>query len=127
MLRFVLQMIMPVLMLALVNTKPLLADSVKELTFVNKMVGDKKTWVPQKTPIQFAKGQVVTIKLVNQLEAPHGFFINGMTDPILVPGKRKGGVTPELSFSMQVTDKPGDYEFKCHMHPAHVGGMFKVQ
>ena len=98
-----------------------------DIIFENKMVGDKKTWVPEKKDLVFKKGEVINVKLTNQLDQPHGFFIKGMTDPILVPGKIKGGKTPEISFSLKASDQPGTYEYKCHMHPAHVGGSFKVQ
>ncbi|NRA63314.1 MAG: cupredoxin domain-containing protein [Pseudobacteriovorax sp.] len=105
----------------------LTAMGASSIEFTNKLVGDKKTWVPATDNIKLKKGDVVKVTLVNKLEGAHGFFIQGMTDPILVPGKVKGGAVPTMTFSMKVTDKPGTYEFKCHMHPAHVGGKFTVQ
>ena len=102
------------------------AVTTDQIVFVNKLVGDKKTWVPEGALLEFKQGSTVNVTLKNDLNDPHGFFIKGMTDPILVPGKLAGGVAPEIKFSMKVTDKPGRYDFMCHMHPAHVGGSFSV-
>ena len=97
------------------------------IVFENKMVGDKKTWIPQDKNLTFGRGEIVKISLKNQLDGAHGFFIKGMTDPILVPGKIAGGIVPQLDFAVKVSELPGTYEFKCHMHPAHVGGRFVVK
>lgn len=92
---------------------------VEKLTFTNKMVDGKKTWLPADAKVP--AGSKVEITLVNTLDDPHGFTAPGLTtDPVIVGGKET------KTFTVQAQNK-GDYKFSCQMHPAHVGGQISVQ
>lgn len=89
-----------------------------QLTFTNQEIDGKKVWKPETATIK--AGEKTTIKLVNTLSAVHGFEIPGLTEQVPVPGNKS--VTIEVD-----KPKPGEYKFKCHMHPAHVGGSITVK
>lgn len=89
-----------------------------DLTFTNKEIDGKKVWKPEAATIK--SNEKTTIKLVNTLDAVHGFEIPGLTEQVPVPGNKT--ITIEVD-----KPKPGEYKFKCHMHPAHVGGKITVE
>ena len=93
------------------------AEPVEKITFTNKLIDGKKTWIP--TEVTIKGGSKVEITLVNELEDPHGFSIPGVTDPLVIKGKETTSVTVPAP-------KAGEYKFLCQMHPAHVGGKIIV-
>lgn len=92
---------------------------VQKLTFTNKLVGGKKTWVPSEAKAK--AGEKLEIVLVNKLPDPHGFNAPGLLKaPLVVQGNATATV---------MVDPPaaGTYKFNCQLHPAHVGGQIQVQ
>lgn len=81
-----------------------------------KLVDGKKTWIPTSVS---AKPGKVTFKLHNSLSEPHGFVVQGVNKPIVIPA----GQTVDESVDL----KKGEYELKCHMHPAHVSSKLHVE
>ncbi len=88
-------------------------------TFTNKLVDGKKTWVPSAKTMPTA--DTVEIKLVNELDDPHGFSIVGLTEQVVVNGKETKTVTASTK------GKSGAHKFTCGIHPAHVGGEVTIQ
>ncbi len=84
----------------------------------NKLIDGKKVWVA--TPTEIPLGSNVKIEIQNKLAEPHGFELVGYAKPLVVLTNTKASV----SFK---ADKAGPVEFKCHMHPAHVGGKLQVK
>jgi len=91
-----------------------------DVAFITEMVDGKKTWVMMPSQSVFKKGQMVKAKVINLLDAPHGFEIPGIKKPMVV-----------MAHSSQVIEykapKAGSYAVKCHMHPAHVATKFTVK
>ncbi len=94
------------------------AFAAQELTFTNKEVNGAKVWEPSITTLK--AGEDVEIKLVNTLKDVHGFEVPGLTEKIAVPANETKILTVKAP-------KAGDYEFKCHMHPKHVGGHVTIK
>lgn len=88
------------------------------VTMENKLIDGKKVWVPSITEIPL--GANVKIEIQNKLVEPHGFELVGHGKPVVIMPNTKASI----SFK---ADKVGPVEFKCHMHPAHVGGKFQVK
>ncbi len=90
----------------------------QEIEFKTILVDGKKTWVPPLTSVKH--GVPVHATLINELAEPHGFEIPGVVAPMVVQPK-----TPtKVSFALKAT---GDYEVKCHLHPAHVGAKLQAK
>ena len=89
-----------------------------DVTFTNKMVGDKKTWVMEAPKVQITQGTIVKAKLINTMNEPHGFEVPGLLEAKIV----KANETTTVEFGV----KKGNINYRCHMHPAHVGGSFDV-
>lgn len=88
-----------------------------QVIFSNILEDGKKVWLPKS--ITLVPGEYEFV-LRNHLSEPHGFEIKGMTKmPIVVP---KNGTK-----LVRVNAKKGNYDIKCHMHPAHVGAKLVVQ
>ena len=78
---------------------------------------DVKIWEP---PSVFAKkGDSVALKLINRLDAEHGYEIAAFGVKEVVDG----GKTKEVKFT---ADKAGVFPIKCQLHPAHVVGQLVV-
>jgi len=93
--------------------------AVQKLTFTNKLVGGKKTWLPAAAKVK--AGTKLEITLTNELKDPHGFRVNGLVQaPVVV----KGGETQTVMID---APKAGTYQFDCQLHPAHVGGQIIVE
>jgi plastocyanin len=90
----------------------------QDIEFRTVLVDGKKTWVPALTTLA-AKGQV-NATLINELAEPHGFEIPGVVKPVVVEPKKP----TKVSFTL---DAAGDYDVKCHLHPAHVGAKLSVK
>jgi len=96
------------------------------VTFHNRLIDGAKVWVPEPVNIKIKKGSVVKVELINHLDDAHGFHLPQFTDPLVVPGKLSNQDSPKILFSFEANQKPGTYEFRCHMHPAHVGGSLQI-
>jgi hypothetical protein len=90
------------------------------MTFTNKMVEGKKTWVMNSVKASLKEGMAIQAHLINKLDAAHGFEIAGAVKPIVVAAKE----TKTVNF---VLGKAGAIKFSCHLHAAHVGGSFEVK
>ena len=104
---------------AVAGSKPTSSKAkVREVVFENRLVEGKKTWLP--SIVQANNGESLRFKLINKLNAPHGFFIKDYTEPVIV----KGNSTKILPV---IVAKKGTYAVKCHLHPAHVGAQIVVK
>lgn len=90
---------------------------VDKVTFTNKLVDGKKTWLPAEATAK--AGDKLEITLINTLAEPHGFSAPGLTQDIVVNANETKVVTVEKT-------KKGTYAFKCQLHPAHVGGKVTI-
>ena len=65
----------------------------------------------------------VSFKLINKMDADHGFAIDGMgVKQVVKPGE-------EITVTVLRSDlAPGVsvFKFYCHLHPAHVGGTLVI-
>lgn len=95
-------------------------------------IGAMKTWYPPTTIIDFKNraGAPVLLKVTNQSTAEHGFQLSAAvnqsaptvlnTKVVLKPGETKyiGVPTSDLFYAAGNV-----LEYRCHLHPAHVGGQ----
>jgi hypothetical protein len=88
-----------------------------EITFENKLVDGKKTWLPKMTEVAAGK---TTVKIVNTLAEPHGFNMPGVANSLVIQGN-------ETKVLKDVDLKAGKYSVSCQMHPAHVGADVVVK
>lgn len=77
-----------------------------------------KFWLP--STIVVRQGTEVELTLVNKLDAPHGFAIDGLKIKEEVPAK--GSVTVHFT-----AKRSGTYPFYCQLHAPHIGGQILVQ
>jgi hypothetical protein len=94
-------------------------------------IGTMKTWYPPTTVIDFKNraGAPVLLKVTNMSTAEHGFQLSAAvnqsaptvlnTKLVLKPGETKyiGVPTSDLFYAAGNV-----LEYRCHLHPAHVGG-----
>lgn len=94
-------------------------------------IGTMKTWYPPTTIIDFKNraGAPVLLKVTNMSTAEHGFQLTAAvnqsaptvlnTKVVLKPGETKyiGVPTSDLFYAAGNV-----LEYRCHLHPAHVGG-----
>lgn len=94
-------------------------------------IGSLKTWYPPTTVIDFKTrpGAPVLLKVTNHSTAEHGFQLTAAvnqsaptvlnTKLVLKPGETKyiGVPTSDLFYAAGNV-----LEYRCHLHPAHVGG-----
>ncbi|MEK6632137.1 MAG: hypothetical protein AABY94_02375 [Nitrospirota bacterium] len=94
-------------------------------------IGAMKTWYPPTTVIDFKNraGAPVLLKVTNNSTADHGFQLTAAvnqsaptvlnTKLVLKPGETKyiGVPTSDLFYAAGNV-----LEYRCHLHPAHVGG-----
>ena len=109
----------------------------KELTVDQELfameLGTAKVWYPPTVVIDFKgrTGRPVVFKVTNSSTADHGFMMSSdesfgapsalKVQLVLKPGETKyiGIPTSDLFYSGGAT-----IYFKCHLHPAHIGGKF---
>ena len=107
----------------------------KELTvdasFFAIEIGNMKTWYPPTTVIDFKTrpGAPVLLKVTNNATAEHGFQLTAAvnqsaptvldTKLVLKPGETRyiGVPTSDLFYGAGNV-----LEYRCHLHPGHVGG-----
>lgn len=94
-------------------------------------IGNMKTWYPPTTVIDFKNraGAPVLLKVTNNSTAEHGFQLSAAvnqsaptvlnTKLVLKPGETKyiGVPTSDLFYAAGNV-----LEYRCHIHPTHVGG-----
>ena len=94
-------------------------------------IGNMKVWYPPTTVIDFKNraGAPVLLKVTNNSTAEHGFQLSAAvnqsaptvlnTKLVLKPGETKyiGVPTSDLFYAAGNV-----LEYRCHLHPAHVGG-----
>jgi len=76
-----------------------------------------KIWVPES--IFAKKGDTVKLKLINKLDAEHGFKIAAFGVEKVV----KAQAAEDVSFT---ADKAGVFPISCQLHPPHVAGQLVV-
>ena len=117
------------------ETGSVVGQSFKELdvdaSFYAIEIGNMKTWYPPTTVIDFKTrpGSPVLLKVTNNSTAEHGFQLSAKvnqsaptvldTKLVLKPGETKyiGVPTSDLFYAAGNV-----LEYRCHLHPAHVGG-----
>lgn len=95
-------------------------------------IGSMKTWYPPTTVIDFKvrPGAPVLLKVTNMSTAEHGFHLSAAvnqsaptvlnTKLVLKPGETKYIGVPTSDLFYATTGNT--LEYRCHLHPAHVGG-----
>jgi nitrosocyanin len=76
-----------------------------------------KVWMPES--IFAKKGDTVKLKLINKLDAEHGFKIAGVGVEKVVAAQ----ATEEVTFK---AEKAGIYPISCQLHPPHVAVQLVV-
>ncbi|MBX9660551.1 MAG: hypothetical protein K2X00_18500 [Nitrospiraceae bacterium] len=117
------------------ETGSVVGQSFKDLdvdaSFYAIEIGAMKTWYPPTTVIDFKTrpGAPVLLKVTNNSTAEHGFQLTAAvnqsaptvlnTKLVLKPGETKyiGVPTSDLFYAAGNV-----LEYRCHLHPAHVGG-----
>ena len=117
------------------ETGSVVGQSFKELevdaSFYAIEIGNMKVWYPPTTVIDFKNraGAPVLLKVTNNSTAEHGFQLSAAvnqsaptvlnTKLVLKPGETKyiGVPTSDLFYAAGNV-----LEYRCHLHPAHVGG-----
>jgi nitrosocyanin len=99
------------------GTNPAAAGEVK-LTVVNiETPQGVKVWVPES--IFAKKGDTVELRLINKLDAEHGYKIAAFGVEKVVAGQAAETVT-------FTADKAGIFPISCQLHPPHVAGQIVV-
>lgn len=97
-------------------------------------IGNSKVWYPPAVIIDFKArpGRPVVFKVTNSSTAEHGFMMTSdesfgapsvlKVQLVLKPGETKyiGIPTSDLFYATQGVT----LVYKCHLHPAHIGGRF---
>lgn len=83
-----------------------------------KEVDGKKIWSPAAATTKV--NEPVTVEAHNSLAAPHGLKIEGFVPETVIGA----GETKSFTFTPK---KKGDLKVHCHLHPAHVDSVIKVQ
>lgn len=78
---------------------------------------DVKIWVPES--IFAKKGDVVQLRLINKLDAEHGYKIEAFGVEKVVAAQSAETVT-------FTADKAGVFPISCQLHPPHVAGQIVV-
>jgi hypothetical protein len=118
------------------ETGSVVGQSFKELDVDAELfaieIGTLKTWYPPVTIIDFKvrPGRPVLLKVTNNSTAEHGFQMTDATNAgaptvmkaqvVLKPGETKyiGIPTSDMFYATQ----GNTLTYRCHLHPAHVGG-----
>ena len=94
------------------------AESIREFTVVNiETPQGVKVWEPPSLVVN--KGDKVKVKLINKLDAEHGYRIADYKVEKVV----QGGQAETVEFT---ADKPGIFTIDCQLHPPHVAGQLVV-
>lgn len=95
-------------------------------------IGNLKTWYPPTTVVDFKvrPGRPVLLKVTNNSTAEHGFLLTAdvtqaaptvlKAQVVLKPGETKYIGVPTSDLFYATTGNTLSY--RCHLHPAHVGG-----
>lgn len=105
------------LAIAATGTSPAAAGEIK-LTVVNiETPQGIKVWVPES--IFAKKGDTVELRLINKLDAEHGYKIEAFGVEKVVAAQAAETVTFKA-------DKAGIFPISCQLHPPHVAGQLVV-
>jgi hypothetical protein len=102
-----------------------------DASFFSVDIGNMKTWYPPTTVIDFKPrpGAPVLIRVTNNSTTEHGFQLSAAVNQsgpfsleaklVLKPGETRyiGVPTSDLFYAAGSV-----LEYRCHLHPAHVGG-----
>ena len=120
------------------ETGSVVGQPFRELTVDQELfaieIGNIKAWYPPSVVIDFKArpGRPVVFKVTNMSSAEHGFMMTAdesfgapsvlKAQIVLKPGETKyiGIPTSDLFYATQGST----LVYKCHLHPAHVGGKF---
>jgi hypothetical protein len=120
------------------ETGSVVGQPFKELTVDQELyaieIGNSKVWYPPAVVIDFKArpGRPVVFKVTNSSSAEHGFMMTAdesygapsvlKAQIVLKPGETKyiGIPTSDLFYATQGST----LVYKCHLHPAHIGGKF---
>jgi hypothetical protein len=120
------------------ETGSVVGQPFKELTVDQELyaieIGNTKVWYPPAVIIDFKAraGRPVVFKVTNSSTAEHGFLLTAdesfgaptvlKAQIVLKPGETKyiGIPTSDLFYATQGST----LVYKCHLHPAHIGGKF---
>ncbi|HZS11764.1 MAG TPA: hypothetical protein VFA38_05915 [Nitrospirales bacterium] len=120
------------------ETGSVVGQPFKELTVDQELfaieIGNSKVWYPPAVIIDFKArpGRPVVFKVTNNSSAEHGFMMTSdesfgapsvlKAQIVLKPGETKyiGIPTSDLFYATQGST----LVYKCHLHPAHIGGKF---
>ena len=120
------------------ETGSVVGQSFKELPVDQELyaieLGENKVWYPPSVIIDFKArpGRPVVFKVTNKSTAEHGFMMTAdetfgapsalKVQLVLKPGESKyiGIPTSDLFYATQGVT----LVYKCHLHPAHIGGKF---
>src|SRR5215211_3715865 len=112
---------MKALMILLIVALSLAASQVsaeeRRFTLVNVVLNDTKVWYPSSLMVH--QGEKVVLTLINKLDEPHGFSLKDFGITEVVQPKTQTTVTDTAS-------KTGLHNFRCHLHPQHLGGQLLV-
>jgi hypothetical protein len=83
-----------------------------------------KVWEGGGTINLKGRSEPVTLKVVNKLNAEHGFAIDSMkVKEVLKPGEEKTITVPLENIDQSVPE----HRVYCHLHPKHVAATLKVK
>jgi hypothetical protein len=120
------------------ETGSVVGQPFKELTVDQELyaieIGNTKVWYPPAVILDFKArpGRPVVFKVTNNSSGEHGFMMTAdesygapsvlKAQIVLKPGETKyiGIPTSDLFYATQGST----LVYKCHLHPAHVGGKF---
>ena len=89
----------------------------KKFTLMNVVLAGTKIWLPSSLMVH--QGDTVELTLINKLDEPHGFKIEGFGVEEVVQ--------PKAQMTVQFTaSQPGVHSYICHLHPPHLGGQMLV-
>lgn len=118
-----LMMVTSVAMLVLVAGLPAQAGK-EDATFKAVEKNGTKVWEGGGTIDLKRRSKPVTFKVVNTLNAEHGFAIDTMkVKEVLKPGEEKTISVPVLNIDRNA----GEHRVYCHLHPKHVAASVKVE
>jgi nitrosocyanin len=103
--------------LGAIGARPATAAEIKQTVVNVETAQGVKIWVP--TSIFAKKGDKVELRLINKLDAEHGYKIAAYGIEKVVPAQGAETVT-------FTADKAGIFPISCQLHPPHVVGLLVV-
>ena len=91
--------------------------AVRRFTLVTDALNGTTIWYPPSFTVH--QGEKAVLTLINKLDEPHGFNLEDFGITEVVQPKTQTTVTVTAS-------KTGLHNFRCHLHPQHLGGQLLV-